>query len=73
MMPECTLDDSDPLSLYLKKAPMVRIKNVEPTYQSTAVAKNDNNNAVLESIRLKNSDKNSFHTMSEKPISINVS
>lgn len=62
-MPECTLDDKDPLSLYLKKAPMVR----------TIVTKNDHDKFIIDFIHTENNDDSKFHTLSEPSISKNVS
>lgn len=73
MMPECTLDDKDPLSLYLKKAPMVQNINVETKFNghSMLVTKNDNHTQVVEPSE--NTKNSKCQILSDKSISKDVS
>lgn len=60
MMRECTLDDRDPLSLYVKKAPMVR--TVESKRQSMTKTENVGDQ-LIDSFHSENTDTSKFDTI----------
>lgn len=63
MMRECDLDDNDPLSLYLKKAPMVQTSNVlspatNTTNRSMSLSEDNKTDSISDVMRRRSENIN---------------
>lgn len=66
MMPECDLDDNDPLSLYLKKAPMGETPSPEHHAGKSVSLPADNRTDSISNVRQRSENINHSETDIEK-------